>query len=109
METIRKSPQDKLIIRIGGRENDYIINIVEGRANDIRFRKVAEGIPENKQKIVFGHKLLTRFNNYLDERYGKVGIAGFSFCTSKALNICAPTAYRAYLNGFMRAEGWQPV
>lgn len=97
MEKVRKIPQDD------------VIDIIEGPANNIRFRKAAEGIPENKQERIYGHKLLTRFNNYLDERHGTVNIACYSFRPSDILKTFNPAAYRVQSKRFMRNEGWHKV
>jgi hypothetical protein len=94
MEKVRKIPQDDIIKTL---ENNIII------------RKVAEGIPENKQKIVFAYIILIKFNNYLDKKHGKINIAGYSFHPSKILNKLNPAGYLVQSRRFMKSERWHKV
>ncbi len=46
------------------------------------------------------------YNNYLDEVYGEVFVAGLSYNTSYILELVDETAYRIGFTEWLDSEGW---
>lgn len=49
-------------------------------------------------------ELKERFDEFLDEAYGTVEVAGLTYCTSDLLKSADPIAYRVMFNDWLDAE-----
>lgn len=54
--------------------------------------------------VLSDRELKERFDEFLDDVYGVVSIAGLSYCTSALLKSTDPIAYRCRFNDWLDAE-----
>ena len=65
-------------------------------------KQKAKLIPQGN--LIFEHHLESRYNDFLDDLYGEISIAGLKYSTSDAQKQIDPTAYRCGFNDWLDSE-----